>query len=262
MKPWFGYGNGKNAFEKALSDTENRDESKIEPRDLATEAVESGAFETTEEYYDALHGAAVEIARCHTEEALDTTERNLVNAVRTLDTVNEQANLLEERVRDWRDETEPSDGIDASLDGAVEAVGSTRDRIEVYIDETAPEVAPNLSNLAGERLAARLIALAGGLEELARMPSSTVQVLGAEDALFRHLREDTPPPKHGVIYVHPYVRQTPADERGSAARALAGKLTIAARVDCYAGDLRPYLADELEKKIERIRGRTGGERDG
>jgi nucleolar protein 56 len=58
-----------------------------------------------------------------------------------------------------------------------------------------------------------------------------------------------------VIYVHPYVRETRKEERGSAARAVAGMLTIAARVDRYAGDLRPELADELDEKIERIRER-------
>ncbi|MFP4188848.1 MAG: hypothetical protein ACLFR5_05525, partial [Halobacteriales archaeon] len=57
---------------------------------------------------------------------------------------------------------------------------------------------------------------------------------------------------------HPYVCGTREEERGSAARAVAGKLTIAARVDRYAGDLRPELADELDEKIERIRGRGDG----
>lgn len=258
MKAWFEYGDDGEALEKALSDAEERDADTVEARDLPAEAVGSGAFETEGEYYGALHDAAVEVAERRADEALDTTERNLVNAVRTLDTLNEQANLLSERVRDWRDETRPPEGVEGSLDGATYALDETREEMEDYIEETAPEVAPNLSNLAGERLGARLIALAGGLEELARMPSSTVQVLGAEDALFRHLSDGTPPPKHGVIYVHPYVCETASDERGSAARALAGKLTIAARVDCYAGDLRPYLADELDEKIERIRERNRG----
>jgi len=258
LRAWFEYGDDTKALEESLSEAENRDVESVELRDLPAEAVESGVFETTEEYYGALHEAAVGVAGRRTEEAVDTTERNLINAVRTLDTLNEQKNLLGERVRDWRDETTPPENIGASLDGATDAVDDARNEIEGYIEETAPEVAPNLSNLAGERLAARLVALAGGLEELARMPSSTVQVLGAEDALFRHLSDGTPPPKHGVIYVHPYVRETQSGERGSAARALAGKLTIAARVDCYAGDLRPYLADELDEKVERIRDRTEG----
>ncbi|MDL0141772.1 hypothetical protein PNR39_03900, partial [Halobacterium salinarum] len=80
-------------------------------------------------------------------------------------------------------------------------------------------------------------------------------VLGAEDALFAHLRGHAPSPKHGVIYTHEYVRGTHPDQRGSAARALAGKLTIAARVDHYSGDRRPDLEAELDARMERIRAR-------
>jgi len=106
-------------------------------------------------------------------------------------------------------------------------------------------------------LAARLIALAGGLGDLAKSPSSTVQVLGAEDALFAHLRGQGPSPKHGVIFTHEYVRGTAREHRGSAARALAGKLTLAARVDHYSGERKTGLDDQLEARMERIRARTG-----
>lgn len=225
-------------------------------RDLPTEAVEDGVFEKREEYYDCLHRATVEAARRRVDDAVDTAERDVINAVRTLETLGENLNEVDERVRDWREETDsvPVEGV---VEGR-EALEDARDETREFIEERASELAPNLSNLAGPILAARLIAIAGGLDELARMPSGTVQVLGAEDALFRHLRGDAPPPKHGVIYVHPYVRGTREDERGSAARAVAGKLTIAARVDRYAGDLRPELADELDEKIERIRERGDG----
>ena len=116
-------------------------------------------------------------------------------------------------------------------------------------------MAPNLSALAGPVLAARLISLAGGLEDLAKLPSGTVQLLGAEDALFAHLRGQAPSPKHGVIYTHEYVHGTDPEHRGSAARALAGKLTIAARIDHYSGERRPDLDVELEERIARIRSR-------
>jgi nucleolar protein 56 len=225
-------------------------------RDLPGDAVDAGFFGTREAYYDALHEASVEVARRQVEEAVDTAERDVINAVRTLETLGESLNEIDERTRDWREETDrvPVEGVVAGR----EALEEARDETRGFIEERTPELAPNLSNLAGPVLAARLIALAGGLDEIARMPSGTVQVLGAEDALFRHLRGDAPPPKHGAIYVHPYVRGTDADERGSAARAVAGKLTIAARVDRYAGDLRPELADELDEKIERIRDRGDG----
>ncbi|GAB6101161.1 hypothetical protein JCM16138_03840 [Thermococcus atlanticus] len=126
-----------------------------------------------------------------------------------------------------------------------------RDRIEDYLEEAMDDVAPNLKALVGAKLAARLISLAGGLKELAMMPSSTIQVLGAEKALFRHLRSGAKPPKHGVIYQYPAINRSPWWQRGKIARALAGKLAIAARVDYFSGE---YIAEELRQEIEaRIR---------
>ena len=249
MKEWFERGEGADALKASLEE----DVREPEPRDIPALAVESGVFDTQDEYYDTLHEATVEGARRRVEDAVDVAERDVINAVRTLETLNEQINELDERVRDWEEETERVPV--AEVNEACDALEEARDETRGFIEERAPELAPNMSNLAGSVLTARLIALAGGLDKLARMPSSTVQVLGAEDALFAHLRGNAPSPKHGVIYVHPYVRETQKEERGSAARAIAGKLTIAARVDRYAGDLRPELADELDEKIERIRGR-------
>jgi len=107
--------------------------------------------------------------------------------------------------------------------------------------------------MTGPVLAARLLSLAGGLDALAKKPAGTVQVLGAEDSLFAHLRGHAPSPKHGVIFTHEYVRGTRPEKRGSAARALAGKLTIAARVDRYSGERKPELDAELDERIARIR---------
>jgi nucleolar protein 56 len=110
--------------------------------------------------------------------------------------------------------------------------------------------------MAGPVLAARLIALAGSLETLAKKPSGTVQVLGAEDALFSHLAGRAPSPKHGIIYTHEFVRGTRPEDRGSAARALAGKLALAARADYYSGTYRPTLHEDLADRMEQIRARA------
>jgi nucleolar protein 56 len=85
-----------------------------------------------------------------------------------------------------------------------------------------------------------------------------VQVLGAEDALFAHLAGRAPSPKHGVIFTHEFVRGTRPEDRGSAARALAGKLSLAARADYYSGEYRPVLHEDLADRMETIRAR--GER--
>ncbi|MEM1563863.1 MAG: C/D box methylation guide ribonucleoprotein complex aNOP56 subunit [Candidatus Bathyarchaeia archaeon] len=129
-----------------------------------------------------------------------------------------------------------------------------RQRLEDYIDSAMEEVAPNIKALTGALLGARLIALAGGLTNLAKMPASTLQVLGAEKALFRSLKTGTKPPKHGIIFQHAFLHEAKKWQRGKIARALAGKLAIAARTDAFGGRyIGEELRAELEKRVEEIR---------
>jgi nucleolar protein 56 len=128
-----------------------------------------------------------------------------------------------------------------------------KDNLEKYIEESMKDVAPNLQTLVGSLLGARLISLAGNLENLAKRSSGTVQVLGAEKALFRHLRSGEDPPKHGVIFQSPLIHSAKLHQRGKIARALAGKLSIAARVDYFSGEfIGPTLVNNLEKRIVEI----------
>ncbi|PSQ38241.1 nucleolar [Halobacteriales archaeon SW_5_70_135] len=245
------------------------------PADWPGLAVERGVVADREAYYDALHAATTAAARAAVAEHERADDRRLVEAVRALDDTERVANELAERVAEWAGDTasdggaeavvrtvvdrESEDELDRRLVGLAErAAGlyAERDELRATVERVAPTVAPNLAALAGPVLAARLTALAGDLESLARMPAGTVQVLGAENALFAHLRGHAPSPKHGVIYTHEYVRGTDPEERGSAARALAGKLAIAARIDHYAGDRRPELERDLDERIARVRERT------
>jgi nucleolar protein 56 len=131
-----------------------------------------------------------------------------------------------------------------------------RQSLEKYVDSVMEEVAPNTKAIGGSLLGARLVALAGGLLNLAKLPASTIQVLGAEKALFRSLKTKARPPKHGIIFQHPLIHDAKRWQRGKIARALAGKLSIAARVDAfsgkYAGD---SLKADLEKRIGEIKKR-------
>ena len=128
-----------------------------------------------------------------------------------------------------------------------------RQSLEGYMDTIMEDVAPNIKSLAGSLLGARLIALTGGLSNLAKMPASTVQVLGAEKALFRSLKTGARPPKHGMIFQHTLIHEAKRWQRGKMARALAGKLAIAARSDAFSGK---YIGDSLkaglEKRVEEI----------
>jgi len=143
---------------------------------------------------------------------------------------------------------EPEDlEVMRSLASRIEELYRMREELVKYLEDLVPRVAPNLGILVGPLLAARLMSLAGGLEKLAKLPASTIQVLGAEKALFRHLRKGKNPPKHGVIYQYPKVRGSPRWQRGKIARALAAKLSIAARMDYFSGEV---VADELKSDLE------------
>jgi nucleolar protein 56 len=123
-----------------------------------------------------------------------------------------------------------------------------------YIAHVMKEVAPNITALVGPLLGARLISLAGSLEELAFLPASTIQVLGAEKALFRALRTGGKPPKHGVIFQYPDIHRSPRWQRGKIARALAAKLAIAAKVDYFTGRfIGDKLREALRRRIEEIK---------
>jgi nucleolar protein 56 len=129
-----------------------------------------------------------------------------------------------------------------------------RKNMENYVDRTMEEMAPNVRAVAGALLGARLIAIAGSLQNLAMKPASTIQVLGAEKALFRSLKTGARPPKHGLIFQHTLLHDAKRWQRGKIARVIAGKLAIAARADAFGGR---YIGDDLKaginKRLEEIR---------
>ncbi len=252
-------------------------------------AVATGFATDEDEYYDRLHELTLAAARREVRKRERADDQQLKHSVRAMDDTRRTANELAERVAEWagsryddagsgieyarRLATEgppESDDWEVNTDDGVSNSGNDRlvtlatrtaeladeaDELERFVETAAHDVAPNLAAMAGPVLAARLVSLAGGLDALAKQPSSTVQVLGAEDALFAHLSGAAPSPKHGVIYTHEYVRGTREEDRGSAARAVAGKLTIAARVDRYSGERRPELDAQLDDRIRTIRNR-------
>lgn len=129
---------------------------------------------------------------------------------------------------------------------------SARSGLERSLTESMPERAPNLTVLLGPMLAAQLISLAGSLERLSELPASTIQVLGAERAFFEHLRGRAPPPRHGILFLHPKLHSAPRAKRGRLARALAGKVAIAARLDRTGAPVDPRLATQFESRVAEI----------
>jgi nucleolar protein 56 len=138
--------------------------------------------------------------------------------------------------------------------GSVALFRGQLDRLENGIRHLAEEHLPSLSALLGPLLAARLCVEAHGRMRLARLPAGTVQVLGAEKAFFNHLKTGAPPPKHGHIFMHPWISRSPRWVRGKISRTVAARASIAARIDAFGGE--PWGEAEmrlLEQKVEDIR---------
>ena len=137
---------------------------------------------------------------------------------------------------------------------SVRDLGSRIELMENVIRELSSTHMPSLSALLGPILAARLSVEAHGLKRLARLPAGTMQILGAEKAFFNHLKTGAPSPKHGHIFMHPWISRSPRWVRGKIARMVAAKASIAARCDAYGGAAwGSKEVDEVAKKVAIIR---------
>ncbi len=140
--------------------------------------------------------------------------------------------------------------LDATMQLAqqIQKLFSLREENEAYLALLEKEICPNLCYIAGSAIAAKLIVHAGSLKRLAQMPASTLQVLGAEKALFRHLRNKGKnlPPKYGLLHEHPLIAKVQRKDHGKAARSLADRLSMAARLDFYKGE---FKGEEYKKEL-------------
>jgi len=120
-----------------------------------------------------------------------------------------------------------------------------------YLKLRMNAIAPNLTYMVGELVGARLISQAGSLMNLAKHPSSTVQILGAEKALFRALKAKSPTPKYGLIYHASIVGQSAPALKGKISRVLAAKLSLCCRVDALGDQVEPTLGKELKDYVDK-----------
>jgi nucleolar protein 56 len=127
-----------------------------------------------------------------------------------------------------------------------------RKKLEEHVENEMQEIAPNISAILGTAVGARILGRAGSLKKMASMPASTIQVLGAEKALFRSLKTGSQPPKHGLLFQHAMVHSAPRWQRGKIARAVAAKAVIAARVDVYGEGLNETLLEKLNIRVDEI----------
>jgi len=134
-----------------------------------------------------------------------------------------------------------------------------RDQLYDYLKNRMQAIAPNLSIMVGELVGARLIAHAGSLLSLAKYPASTVQILGAEKALFRALKTKHETPKYGLIYHASLVGQATPKNKGKVSRMVAAKTALATRVDALGENVSTQIGLEGRSKVEaRMRSIEGG----
>ncbi|WP_407462420.1 NOP5/NOP56 family protein [Methanobrevibacter sp.] len=265
-------------------------------RNHLNEVFEEIGFEKSEEeiieYYERL--AIEQIKQSSQEE-----DKLLIQAINSVDDIDESISKLVERIRDWytiyfpemdtigSNETyiklialsenredimenftdqfieaiDYSSGADIEEDDlkmlksfaeSIYSLQKSRKELETYIDSKMEAIAPNLRDLLGATLGAKLIAHIGSIKRLATYPASVIQIMGAEKAIFRHLKTGERPPKHGLIFQHPSVRGAKWWNRGKIARNLALKITLAVRKDVFSGEYDPSIAEDYLKKVEQI----------
>lgn len=125
-----------------------------------------------------------------------------------------------------------------------------RKKLYEYLVAKMNDIAPNLASLIGEVVGARLISHAGSLTNLAKCPSSTLQILGAEKALFRALKTRGNTPKYGLIFHSSFIGRASARNKGRMARYLANKCSIASRIDCFAEKNTTIFGEKLREQVE------------
>ena len=253
---------------------------------------ENGDYKELIQHYEEL--AINQIKKSSQEE-----DKLLIQAINSVDDIDESISKLVERIRDWytiyfpemdtisnnetytklialsenrediienfkdqfNEDIEYSSGADIeeadllmlkSFAESIYSLQKSRKELEVYIDSKMEAIAPNLRDLLGATLGAKLIAHIGSIKRLATYPASVIQIMGAEKAIFRHLKTGEWPPKHGLIFQHPSVRGAKWWNRGKIARNLALKITLAVRKDVFSGEYDPSIAEDYLKKVEQI----------
>lgn len=273
--------------------------------------IKFGLSDDRDELAGILQKFAINLSSMKVKETSEKLDLHLVQAVNTLDEIDEIINTISTRIREWyglhfpeldyllqniityanivrdagsrenitkellsqlevpekkieliQQAISKSQGGDLTVESSeslkilaseVLKLSELRTNLSSTIENLMEILAPNLKNILTAIIGARLIAKAGSLLRLAQMPSSTIQIIGAEKALFRALKTGTRPPKHGLIFQHPSVNSAPKWQRGKIARALSSKIAIAVRIDVYRkGGLDNSLLDKLTKRIETI----------
>lgn len=220
-------------------------------------------------------------ARKKLKEVFQEKDFTIVNAVNTIEDLNKIINMLFERLDEWNklfypefkaknieeyckrivEGKLPKSAIEINEEDKNQLMKMTHELLnlielrkitEEYSNKICKDMAPNVSYLIGPELAAKLIAAGGGIKKIGLMPASTIQVIGAEKALFKHLKTGTKPPKHGLIFQYAPIGKAPKKKRGKIARIVSSKIAIAAKADAFTKNfIAGKLKQEMDEKIKQ-----------
>ena len=225
-----------------------------------------------ESYNKLLHEVCIKKGEMDLQEHSTRKDKDLIQAITALQQLDEILNMLIERAREWRaldslffeDTTIESKKLFENIlkddntilkdfSKAALKLQKYRNNLEEQINELMILIAPNITALTGPLLGARLIALAKGVENLALMPGSRIQLLGSKKAFFKNKKNKLLPPKHGAIFQHPLIKGAPWWQRGKISRSLGSKIALASRIDVFS---KKYIGDKLKedfnKRVKKI----------
>ncbi|MAG91259.1 hypothetical protein CMO83_01120 [Candidatus Woesearchaeota archaeon] len=191
------------------------------------------------EWYDLYNPEFSRSIRNHekfVEEILENEKKDLLKRLNIKESDSIGADFEQENL-------EPLKGLTHQLYDLYQLRKSQLDYISALMDESCP----NTRAVCDVLVCAKLIEHAGSLKRLSEMPASTIQILGAEKALFRHMKTGARPPRHGVIIAHTLIAGSPERMHGVIARALANKISIASKIDYFQGK---FIGDKLRKELE------------
>ncbi len=235
----------------------------------------------SKEFFPSFHRKNIEL----TKEKIRLSVKDdllVIQAISSIEEINKVVNILTRRLREWYShynpefsryisdnekfiellmakkdkKTEESMGAGLSKENMepiidlikqIDSQYKLRGRQEQYLEKLMKKNCPNLTAMAGVTIGAKLIEHAGSLKRLAELPASVIQLLGAEKALFRHMKTGAKSPKYGILHEHPLISQAKKSEHGKTARALADKIAIAVKIDYFKGR---FIGDQLRRELE------------
>jgi nucleolar protein 56 len=204
--------------------------------------IDPNKYEYTQDFFSNI---TKDHAISNVKKLLEEPDHQIIQTVHAIDDLIQTSNLLMERITAWSIFPQSGASLD-KLKNIQEKIDQEIINFQEIIKDKMNSLTPNMASLVGPMITAKLIAQAGSMQKLAMLPASSVQLLGAEKALFRFKKEGGKPPKHGIIYQHTYVCNAPRNLRGKISRLLALKISLAIKADVFT---KRSIADDLENKL-------------